>query len=198
MTMLSALKYNLSHIPQDSLRWQLVTKALGKRRAKGKACNFYWFKLPASIIWLFLVTLYNISLRVLSRALTVGAAWFAGYDFEEPFFDFSIDTLGDHYREYKQRADGSYRPFAPYQIVLPLLTAWLLYYLIFTNPSLGITVALWTSRAAIFVLTIFLIALGSKNPDVKKAKMRAKAAWNKACPTLEVQKRPVRKKLFNT
>ena len=182
--MLNTLKFRLSHISSDSWSWRLVRWAFGDSVAEGKACTFYWFKLPGAVLWLVIVSLYEVVLHWAVRAFWKFLAWFFGYQFKGKVFDYSIKLLGSrNYRDYKEQADGNYKETAPWQIAFGLFA----FYLIFVNPSAGLrTLGLIAFIAAILIVVWFSDG-GYKSPAIKNAKRQVKNAWDKVCPPLVVQ-----------
>src|SRR3989344_3192694 len=120
LSLVSTLKYRLSHIRSNSWHWELVSVVWGSK-AKGKACTYYGFKVPLSLLG-FLIMYIMLLVFFLFRFVNVSLRWIFGYHLHVNIFtddeDDPILLDGRYYYNYKQRPNGNKMRFAPWQFLM--------------------------------------------------------------------------------
>jgi hypothetical protein len=196
---LDPLKYRLSHISAKSLVWRAVKYIFG-RKAKGKACTFYWFKLPVSLLALAgLMLLYAIvyPLTYFCRTLAVTCMWLFGRNYNGRFFSENAGTTKDYnYNDYKERSDGSKFRFAPWEIALVLVAGVMIWLFGFVNPRAGLGIVLWATVVAAVIGLMYLLSAAWKSGPIARARAAVKAAYDRACPPLVVEEPEPEAELF--
>jgi hypothetical protein len=183
---LTAVKDRLSHINARSWHWKVTKEVFGKK-AQGKACTYYWFKVPLSMLGLAVLAIF-IALRCVCRVFFIAIMWVLGYRFNERIFDLEADTmLRINYDDYKERPDGSKSRFAPWEILLVPLLAWLVWLLVVVYPSAGKVALVILLGIATGVILIYFITAASKYPPIVRARAAVNAAWDRVCPPLVVE-----------
>ena len=186
LSLLSRVKDSLSHVKASTWHYKAVHEIWGWRANEGKACTYYWFKLPTSLLALLM-------LIILGAIITV-AAWFVGrtptwFKTEDPY-------LTDYKRElcypYGYTSKGKKRHVMPWWFGLVALFAGVFYYLAIANPVVGlITISVIGSMIGgvlILALLVFGITKNWNTPGAANARAKVKTAWDRACPPLVVVK----------
>lgn len=183
---LDKLKYSLSHINSKTWHWRLTKRVFG-RKASGKACTYYWFKLPLSILGLACLIIL-IPLRYLCRVIVISHKWFWGYRFNEKMFDLDESVFESYnYMDYKQRLDYTSFKIAPWEIAMIPFFVLLVLYLIFIDPDLGKDLSV-VVLVCILILGIFYVGTRSwKLKPIVNARTAVKNAWDRVCPPLVVE-----------
>lgn len=170
--MIKALKYRLSHVNTDSLRYRFARTPVkeGDLR-KAHACTFYWVYLPAAAIHFVLIPALNVIAWLVSRPI----AWLAGYRRVGPLLPFDInaydETMPDAYV-------NAHVKIAPWRIVLPLL---------------AVAGVLALASLNTTVLTVELVVLGAVLIGVVVGWLawqhwaKVTDTWDRICPRLEVE-----------
>lgn len=186
MGILSWLKYWLSHIDDTTWHYQF-THSIWGNNTPGKACYYYWGKLPLTLIaWIVIL--------VLGFILAVGG-WFCGYvltDFKttDPFL-LSNKGENDLFYPYRYTSKGKLRRIMPWQVAIVAVFGALVYYLSVLNPEVGIRIGVVALVVAVLVTVvgglIFLISSNWNSPIVSSARSNVVAAWNRSCPEMVVE-----------
>ncbi len=187
-------KNYLSHVRETSWHYKLVKSVWGQKAPEGKACSYYWLKLPSSLLALAGLFLFV----VIFGTLVIGGGWFFGFiptifKTEDPYLK---SYLADHYREpswypYGYTSKGKKRHIFPWQVALVGIFFALSYYLGFENQTAGAVVGISTGSVVggflVLGVFIFLISKSWKTPALVSARKSVKSAWDKACPPLVVE-----------
>lgn len=161
-TWIKTLKERFSHISPDSWHYQLVA-AVWEYRLEGKACSYWWFKLPSSVLAGLVLLLFWICLAI--------GATFLGHlpNIKE------VDTF-----PYKILPNGKRYPLAPWEVFVVAALLVFVNYLIWRDENFLLKLGLAAGATALIVL-LFLTAR-----HLHPIANLAKSGWNKACPTLTV------------
>jgi len=188
--MITKLKYRLGHVSDKSWHWK-VTEFVYGRRAQGKACTYYWFKVPTSVIaYAALAAVASVLQGV--RILYIVVAWIFGYRFIGKLFDLDDEiTCQRNFTDYKERPDGTRFRFAPWEYLLLPLSVWVLGTLIFEYFDMTVKIIAWlVATSVVFsvaTLTLFILSAVWQHPPFVRARARAVSAWNRACLPLVVE-----------
>lgn len=176
----SWLKYRLSHVRENSWHFQ-AARGIWEHRAYGKACTYYWFKLPSALFLWFVMCFFFVLVCV------VGAF----FGFVPTLFPAS-EEMRHHQRSgafypYKTLPNGKRFRVAPWEIVAGICFIFVVYYLAMVDQALG----LWVGEALLafiaFCVFIFVISKGWVSPPIRNARLSLKAALSGVCPDLEVE-----------
>ncbi|OGM08088.1 hypothetical protein A2W13_02655 [Candidatus Woesebacteria bacterium RBG_16_36_11] len=185
-TLLAHLKYSFSHINSKDWHWKIVSLIWGKRASRGSACPYYWFKLPTSLLILLIGGIIMI-IWMFFRGLTIVFMWIGGYQFKRDFKnpDHAV-TERYSYSDYKERKDGSYIRFAPWQYLIIPIALVVIWYLGFVNQKLALTILLVITALTIVTLLAYVLSKGWKNQYVQQARNNVSDAWHRVCPPLYI------------
>lgn len=189
---ISRIKRHLSHIRED--RWHykafsLVWQKKSEGWIKKKACTYYWFYLPTSFLVIGI-------LCAITAAVWAGGIFF-GY---RPKFKGGEDAPGSElFYPHKEWKNGKKIPFSPFEAIfaisLTCFAIWLPFWLIEGARqhmhSLKIAGAVGLVLFALGVFCYFFLK-GWNASFIKHARGIARISlakwWDKACPTLIVEK----------
>lgn len=183
MNLLATLKYKLSHVSARSWHYRFVKSFWGPRAA-GKACTYYWIKLPSTFLVAGLALIILLFLTIV-----VG------------FFGFVLDLKKEDkelFYPYKTLPSGRKVPVAPWEIVGGIGVLYALYYLAFVDRSLGMLVGL--AVLALFILAVLSFVLIkiwqsetlratrlATRTNLSQARDGVSQAWDTLCPPLIVE-----------
>lgn len=189
ISMLSKLKYRLSHITSKSWHWR-ASHFVWSEKSQGKACTHYWVKLPLALLAL-LVLVVLAFLYSVWRVLVVAFVWLIGFRYNEDILDFDWGVSDKYnYDAYKQRKDESYKRFAPWEYVVVLLVILTIGYFVFVNQALGIIILKYglvlLASVAVLVALVYTLTAGWKDDRIVRARQNVSAAWHRVCPPLVV------------
>jgi len=187
--MVNNLKNRFSHVSADSWHWELTETFLGEK-AQGKACTYYWFKLPLALT-LYAITVICAVLQFACRAVFIAMAWFLGFRFRGKVFGDVTDDR--NYQKYKVRRDGSKSRFAPWELILIPISAWWFWLAAIVYPDVGKAMLLALVIATILTVLIYFVTKGWKYPPIVKARASVDTVWAKACPPLVIEKTETKK-----
>lgn len=185
------LKNYLSHVRETSWHYRFVYDLWG-RNTQGKACTYYWFKLPSTfIVTVFVFTLVGF-FSLLAWCFGFVPTWF---ETEDPFLKrYMLDRT--EYRgepsfyPYGYTSKGKKRHIYPWQLILIAGVVALVYYLAFVNTTFGVILGILLGGllggCVLLGITVFLIVQGWKTKAAKRAGSKLKVAWDKVCPPLIV------------
>ncbi len=179
MNPFSWLKNRLSHINSNDWHFQAV-EFIWNDKARGKACTYYWFKLPVSLI----------VFAVLCVLMVVICTIVPFFGFIPTFFPTKNEAMlresNEHTYPYKRLPNGWKMPVAPWELAAAAGALAGIYYLAFIDQGLGAILGLIVLALAVFVAIIYGISRSWSNPLIAGARANVKAAWDKTCPELEV------------
>lgn len=187
LSLLSRAKDSLSHVRTSTWHYKAVREIWGWRANEGKACTYYWFKLPLSLL-AFLV------IAAICALITI-FAWFVGrtptwFKTEDPELRWYKKYKNEMFYPYGYTSKGKRRRVMPWWLGLVTLFAGLVYYLAIVNPVLGL-ITIYVMGSVIggvlfLALLVFGITKNWNNPGVANARAKVRAAWDKACPPLVI------------
>ncbi len=191
------LKNYLSHIRKTSWHYKLVHGIWGSKTS-GKACTYYWLKLPSSA----LAYMGLIILVIVFGIFVLGGGWFFGYvattfKTEDPFLKNWLETHKDSlghepgWYPYRYTSKGKKRHVLPWQVVLTLGSVVAIWYFGVQNQNAGIitgiVVGITVSGVLFLAAIVFLISKSWRMSVVRSVGSAINSAWDKACPPLIVE-----------
>jgi len=183
--LLEQLKHRLSHVRAGSWHWK-ATKRIFESYAYGKACTYYWFKLPLSLLALLIITVVWVVISALG-VLYVVLGWICGFRLGGKVFDTNHSVLESlNYYDYKERPDGTKARFAPWEIILIPVLIWLVWFLAFVRSDIGKITLYMLVGILSGSLIVYFITASWKLPLIVQARANVRAAWDKICPVLVV------------
>src|SRR4030065_1364841 len=166
---LVTLKDKLSHINAKTWHYQATLLIFGKK-AEGKACTYYWFKLPLSLIVLLIVAIIAVFFLSI-RGLIILLAWFFGYRFRGEFLDMDNGVTSSwSYTDYKERKNGSSYKIAPWELLIFPFAVWLVWLLAIVHPNIGITILIGLGVLTAVTILIYFFTASLKFPLVVQAR----------------------------
>jgi len=184
----SWLKHRLSHPKENSLHFQ-ATKTFWSNNTYGKACTYYWFKLPTALLLWTVACIF----------LFVGSVIGAFFGFVSSLFEPGEERLRWYHKTqwfypYKTLPSGRRIPVAPWEIAVIVAVCYAIYYLALVDQGAGKVSLLVLVGVAVFCSIVFAISKSWRHPllvgtrsGVSRSWNMARAAWNKVCPELEVE-----------
>lgn len=188
------LKTRLSHVKETTWHFRLAKEIWGsKNLQQSKACTYYWFKLPVAAIVLSILMVVLVVISVISSFLGFIPVWIQ----EERAKEQGVNQQFAY--PYKHLPSGRRLPFAIWEIVVLGAIGYGLYYSFFVNPEVGMLLA----EAALDLFKLAAIALGIllaigvltyllwrawKTGSIAQGRANLKAAWDRTCPPLVVEK----------
>jgi hypothetical protein len=201
---LGRVKDRLSHVDADALHYQLTEWIWKSKAQNSKACSYYWLKLPSSLLIGGCIAIGGALVLVFMLFLW-GAFFFCGF-WLSVFNSEKKHPTPAYYNSSRARMDnratyGYKRLYtnksvrlAPWEIAALLGVFYGLYYsfALHTNtigvhyvlPITGVVLACLMALGVAF----YFFASGWKLPRVQEARRSIKAAWDRACPPLVVEK----------
>ena len=196
MFILSWLKESLSHVRESTWHYQMVHGIWGDR-TRGKACYYYWLKMPSSVVaWPIVIVVAF----VLVSLFTV-IAWFVGYIptlFETEDDNLNAITPKDAmFYPYGYTSKGVRRRVMPWLVafwlgVLAVIAAfgWLIYYWSTVNQSAGIDAglkaAIFAAGSVICVIAWYVLTRKSSQTFLLSRSSWLVSRWDGICPPLVV------------
>jgi hypothetical protein len=203
---LSMVKYHLSHVSASSLHYRLVESFWKRRAASSKACSYYWFKLPTSLLaagFLVLIGALVVLVGILIGVLMVFCGFWPTVGMNEDkwpaptFFDKRAREVRERMSYgYKRLYNGREIPVAPWQLVAGASVLYGLYFSFVTHGStVGNSIAndvlpiVLLALGAIMILGVFFFCVSRtwKLGVARQARANVRAAWDRACPQLVVE-----------
>lgn len=186
-----ALKDRLSRVNPKSWHYKMVDDVWGTKAA-GKACTYYWFKLPLAalafalfVIITFVGSIGGLIFGYLPTMVPAPKNPVTGFQ-EVPY------GTGTFFYPYKTLPNGRKMPLAVWEVILLAGVGFVLYYLGFMDQELGLTILIWVLSiaigAAVVFGVIFAVSASWKNPLIARARSNLVATWNKVCPELVIEK----------
>ncbi len=200
MRLIEHLKNSLSHVKETRLDYKLVEYIWGESASRGKACSYYWVKIPSSVLFLILAI-------VLASAVTA-IGWFFGhiptwFETEDPYLTNYIKVRREKaaFYPYRYTSKGKRMHIVPWQVVTGLGVLGILYYLSIRNQDAGSEVGIVAGVVvAAFVglaVLCFLIVMLWQNSFTAGIRNRIGDTWDKACPPLVIEKHEVEQAVEN-
>lgn len=185
MGFLSQVKYKLSHVSASAWHWKAVEFIWGDR-AGGKACTYYWIKIPTSLIALAFVVIVG-GIWFLGRVAMVSVMWVLGFRFRGRLTDFdqSVDR-SYNYNDYKIRGDGTKNRFAPWEFLAVILGV----FVVVKFPSFAVQIGLVAVALMILGGLVYLVSKAVKIPRIARLRKEIENAWDGICPPLYVEPKP--------
>lgn len=188
----SWLKNYLSHVRETSWHYRFV-EGLWGRNTQGKACTYYWFKLPSTFVAYILIMVILGLVSFFSWCVGYIPTWFDTKD--EYLTSWKNGVYSRYYSEqsfypYGYTTKGKKRHIFPWQLITLAAIGGVIYWLGFADRSLGLAVVVFSGMVlgliVIVGLLAFLITKGWRTKAARNAGSGLKAAWDKVCPPLVV------------
>ncbi len=178
MHFLAKLKRYLSEIDASTWHYRITESVWGERRLRrGKACTYYWFRLPLAILAAILVF-----------AVIIPSGAVVGY-----FLGFRIRLKDDGSKElfcrYKRNSRGQRVLFAPWEASMVGAAIVAIYYLAFLNHGLGVLILMIALGIAALALVLGTILYSWNHPIARRARWSIADAWDQVCPNLVIRDR---------
>jgi hypothetical protein len=187
MRFLKRVKTHLSIISANAWHYQLTAALWNPKRInQSKACSYYWFKLPLSLMLLPVAGIAILVLVLLVAAIAI-VGWFFGFiptfvgDQEEAK---QYDDQG-HW-PYKTWPSGKRRRVLPSEIVGAMVGVYGVYYISFVHREIGLVVGIVLVGLIVLGGFLYLISSGWDSAPIQHQRSQVKAAWDKVCPPLTV------------
>lgn len=181
---LSWLKHRLSHVRESSWHFQLVKEIWKAGAYDSKACSYYWFKIPSSLLLL--------CLGILIMGLIIIVAGFLGFvptvfETKSPLMRSRKDGV---FYPYKTLPSSKRLPIAPWEIAAMIVVLYGIYDLAVIDQQLGfwvMSVGMSLTALAMVVYLIYKIWRLSFFVNLRsKAGFSASQTWDGVCPKLVV------------
>lgn len=174
MGMIKKIKNKLATVKNTSWRFSITSTIWDQYRIKNaKACSFYWWYLPTSLLAYLAIGILGALWAIFGYLVVYPVAWIIG---RSPS---SANIYEPDFNEYKENAKGTPKKVVPWEILLPLAILIPIVIVIFTGNMPWKTVLL--TLAGIVIVLGLIIGIGAfiTNDYVKKN-------WSKICPSLKV------------
>lgn len=182
LTLLSNVKNKLSHVKETTWHYKAVKSVWGWNTG-GKACTYYWFKLPSSFVVLGALMVLGAIITVISWFFGQTPTWIKPTDPELEYYHKSSSYL---FYPHGATSKGKRRHILPWWFGAAGGVILGIYYLAVMQPAIGLIVAVVALAVLILGGAIYLLANNWDSPGLTNARANLKAAWDKACPPLEV------------
>jgi hypothetical protein len=186
MHFLARIKAHFSTVSTNAWHYRVTTAVWKPQRINGsKACSYYWFKLPTSILAIPLALVATVFMVILAGVILVGG-WFTG---NIPTFmggAESVERPENGFYPYKTWPSGKRMRVLPWEVVAPIVLLGGIYYCSFDKPDIGKVVGLVVVGLLLLSGILYAISSNWKSSAIQYQRGKVKSAWDKVCPQLTV------------
>lgn len=178
---LGRIKERLSNIKDTDWHYQVVELPFHDAE-NGKACSYYWLKLPFALLWWCF-------LCIVAVMLFVGGLFFGYVVTFFPTKNIEFASIHDNkvFYPYKRFPNGKRMPVAPWEVVALIGVLSAVYYLAVVDREAGIITAGILLTFPVLAGVLWVLTKAWKNPVVAGARSNLTALYNRVCPDLHVE-----------
>ncbi len=185
MNPISWLKYHLSHIKEESWHFQITKTVWGINAYTGHACTYVWLRLFPALFMMGIMFSFVLAICV----------FLAFFGFVFTLFEPKSDST-ERYRDnfvypHRMLPNGKKIPIAPWQIAV----IGLVLYFGIQKTDVAITAVIYTAVAIATVLAVgvigYIIVKSWNTPILTAGRNIISSSWDKVCPTLVVERKPI-------
>lgn len=181
---LNKVKNQLSHIQDTDWHFKVVNEFWNfKGGDAGKACTYYWFKLPFAMLAWCVVGL----MIIIACAGGLLLGFIPTLGFKTSNEEMQMYYIHSMFYPYKHLPNGTRVPVAPWEIALAAALLYGVYYLAFVDQGFGIVVGAILLGIGLLGSILWAVSSNWNNPLLADSRSAVSDAWNKVCPNLVVE-----------